>query len=407
MAIRVRYSAFDKAGQPVKGELEANSVQSAEEALWSSGLIVANVRRVRSTPSLATLFPSFFGPGTSTAISFSRQLATLLDSGFPLVKSLEVLSGDQTHPALRDATSKIRQTLSEGLSFSQALEQHPHIFPNIFVRLARIGEETGDLAPLLRRAANNLEAGVNLRSKIRSSLTYPAIVALTAGAAAYVLLTFSIPMLAGLLDEFDAELPLSTRIVVAIGNGFNVWVTRFFIFLAGSTVAFFLTRKTARGKLFIDRTLLLYPPFGGLLRRSALARIAQTWSSLIDSGISLMEATSLVIDSTDNAYIRRSMERIRERLLEGIAFSDALAEEPVFPPLMREMIRVGESSGTLTEQLNTVQNIYQAEFEGAVARIVGLMEPIMILGVGALVGLIGATIITTVYSVLPSAQGAL
>lgn len=269
MAIRVRYSAFDKAGQPVNGELEANSVQSAEEALWSSGLIVANVRRVRATPSLATLFPSFFGPGTSTAISFSRQLATLLDSGFPLVKSLEVLSGDQTHPALRDATSKIRQTLAEGLSFSQALEQHPNIFPNIFVRLATIGEETGDLSPLLRRAANNLEAGVNLRSKIRSSLTYPAIVALTAGAAAYVLLTFSIPMLAGLLDEFDADLPLSTRIVVAIGNGFNVWVTRFAIFMGASTVAFFLARKTDQGKLFIDRTLLLYPPLGGLLRRSA------------------------------------------------------------------------------------------------------------------------------------------
>lgn len=114
-----------------------------------------------------------------------------------------------------------------------------------------------------------------------------------------------------------------------------------------------------------------------------------------------------MIDSTDNAYIRRSMERIRQRMLEGIAFSDALADEPVFPPLMREMIRVGENSGTLSEQLNTVQDIYQAEFEAAVARIVGLMEPIMILGVGALVGLIGATIITTVYSVLPSAQGAL
>ena len=407
MAVRIQYSAFDRTGKPVKGVLEATSVQAAEEALWSSGLIVASVRRIRKRPSLYTLFPTFFAPGPKAAISFARQLATLLESGFPILESLQVLGSEQAHPALRDAIAKIRETLTEGRSFSDALEEHPQIFPMIFVRLTRIGEETGDLAPLLRRAANHLEAGVNLRSKVRSSLTYPVIVAITAGAAAYVLLTFSIPMLAGLLEEFQSDLPLPTRIIIAIGNGFNFWLSRIVIFLAATFIVMFVARKTIRGKLAIDRGLLLYPPFGGLMRRSALARISQTLSSLIESGIPLLESINLAIGTTGNTFLRGSLERVRHRLLEGASLSIAMEGEVIFPLLMREMIRVGESSGTLSKQLVTIQGIYQSEFENAVERMINLMEPIMILGVGAMVGLIGITIITTVYSVLPNARGAL
>jgi type IV pilus assembly protein PilC len=407
MAVQVQYLAFDRAGSPVRGTLEAASVKAAEDALWSSGLIVARVRPVGRKLKLHNLFPSLLGPGTNASVAFARQLATLLDAGFPLLDCLNILTSEQAHPAMREATTAIRERLAQGQSFSEALAAHPLIFPGVFVRLARIGEETGDLAPLLRRAADHAESGMALRAKVRSTLTYPAIVTATAAGAIYVLLTFSIPMLAGLLEEFQAELPLPTRIVIALGNGFNAWATWLLALAVAAGLGLFLARRSSHGRLIIDRHLLLYPPFGSLLRRSALARLAQTLNSLLESGIPLLESLDLAIAATDNAYLRASLERVRGRLLEGASLSEALRREPVFPSLMREMVRVGESSGTLAGQLATVHRIYQQEFEGAVTRVVGLIEPLMILGVGALVGLIGATIITTVYSVLPGAQGAL
>lgn len=212
-------------------------------------------------------------------------------------------------------------------------------------------------------------------------------------------------MLAGLLAEFEAQLPLLTRIIINAGVAFNAWIGRVALLVLALVLLYILTRRTSRGRLAQDRFFLLHPPLGSLLRRSSLARMAQSLAALLQSGILLRESVELTMAATDNAYFREALGRVRQRLLEGISFSDALRSEPLFSSLLVEMVHVGENTGALPQQLTTLQSIYQQEFENAVNRIVGMLEPVLILLVGGLVGVIGVTIITTVYSVLPAVQG--
>ncbi|MBI2857378.1 MAG: type II secretion system F family protein [Chloroflexi bacterium] len=345
------------------------------------------------------------GPGQSAGIAIAQQLATLLEAGLPILRALEIVSGSQSHPAAKVALGRIGQALAEGRSFSNALAEYPQIFPTIFVRLASIGEETGDLAPFIRRAADYLEGASAMRSKVRASLTYPAIVMFTSFGALFVLLKFSIPMLSGLLEEFHTQLPLMTRIIITVGNGLNAWLTRILAFVAIFVLLVLVTRRTIRGRRIQDRYVLLRPPFGKLLQRSAIARFAQTLVALMQSGIPLRESLLIAIGTTENVYLQDTLKRVHDRLLEGASFSASLQEEPFFPSIFVEMVRVGEGTGKLAEQIVTLENVYRQQFDQAVSRIVAMLEPILILIVGGVVGLIGTTVISTVYSVLPSARG--
>ena len=303
---------------------------------------------------------------------------------------------------MKEALSGLTQFIREGGQFSDGLARYPAIFPPILLRLVRIGEQTGDVSFVLRRAADHLESQAEVKRKLRASLTYPAIVAVTAGISVYILLNFSIPMLSGLLEEFGADLPIITRIIISISDFANTFGKWILIILVAAVAFIVLYRRRPRGKLATDRLLLRLPLLGLMVQRSGVSRITQTLASLLSSGIPLLEAVELTRDNTDNEVMKGSLERIRLELLAGTNFSDGLASEAVFPPMLVEIVRVGESAGNMSDQLQVISQVLQEEFESSMSRMIGLIEPLMIVVVGAVVGIIGVTVITTVYSILPS-----
>ena len=389
----IEYTAYDRNGQRVSGTMEAGSEKAAEDILWQADLIVARVRKVRNFPKLHALFPSLFGVKEREVIAMTRQLATLLDSGLPLLLALQALSHASVHPMIKESM--------DGGQFSDGMARYPNIFPVIFVRMARIGEQTGDLGPVLRRGADYLENQAAVKTKLRGSLTYPVIVGSVALVSVYILVNFTIPMLRDLLDEFESELPLVTKIIVAISNFANsmgLWIL-LLVTLSGALV--FLYRKRPNGRMATDRILLRLPMLGPMIQKSSVARLTQTLASLLLSGIPLLEAVELTRDSTDNAVMKQALEEARLLLMAGNNFADALDRTGVFPPMLNEMVRVGENAGNLSEQLAVASNVIQQDFDAAMSRMLGLIEPLMILAVGGVIAVIGVTLISTVYSILP------
>ena len=400
----IQYTAFDRNGNRVSGTLEADSEQRAEEVLWDSDLIVTRVHKVRKPLALYSLFPTIFGVKQRDTIVLLRQLATLLDSGLSLLLAIEALGSERSHPMLRDALRGITQHIAEGGQFSDALALYPAMFPSIFVRLAAIGEQSGELSQMLRRGAEHLEAQEAIKSKVRGAMMYPAMVALTAGVAVYILLTFSIPMLSGLLEEFGADLPLITKLVLAASGFATNFGPILFGMVIGVVAVVFLVRKRPAGKMATDRFFLKVPLLGELVQGSSVARITSTLHSLIAAGIPLLEGVELTRDSTENAVLSQALESARLGLLSGDNFSESLRRSPIFPLTVVEVVRIGETSGNLEEQLGAISNLIQQDFDTKVSRLIGFIEPAMVLGVGGLVALVAVTVITTVYSILPTIQ---
>ena len=398
----VEYTAYDRTGKRVSGTLEAGSEKIAEDILWEADLIVARVRKVRKLPSLYTMLPSVFGVKQRDAVGLIRQLSTLLDSGLPLLIALQAISHEKVHPMIKDAISDISQSISEGGQFSDGIARFPNIFPPILVRVARIGEQTGELSDVLRRGADYLESQSEVKSKLRSSLSYPAIVFGTAVLSIYILLNFSIPMMAGLLEEFGGDLPLITRILIAVSDflrAFGLWIL---ILMVLAIVLGVLYRRRPDGKLVTDRILLRLPVLGGMVQKSTVSRMTQTLASLLSSGIPLLEAVELTRDNTENAVMKQGLERARVELLAGGSLSDVFSLDPIFPPMVTEVVRVGETTGNMAVQLRVIGDALQKDFDASLSRMVQLIEPAMILMVGAVVGVIGITVISTVYSILPN-----
>lgn len=399
--MRYKYTAYDQTGKRVDGTLEARSPQLAEDLLWQRDLIVTKVTRAWQLPSLRGLSRSLESVSDQQILDWARQLAILLTAGVGLVEALDALRGQRINPLLREATTDVVRTLREGGRFSDALAKHPKLFPNVFIRLIQIGEQTGELVTMLRRSADYTESQAATRSKIRSSLAYPALVAGTAGVSVYILLTFTIPMLTGLIEEFEAELPLVTRIVVAVGAFTQNWGGTIFGGTILLIVSLYLYRKRPQGKAHVDRMLLRAPLLGDMLRKSLVARATQTIATVMSSGVPLLESVRLTRDATEHSVMKQALTRIESDLLQGRGFSEALVSTEIFPSLMIEMCAVGERSGSLADQLAAASNIFQTELDRAISRVVGIIEPAMIIVVGAVVGIIGTTVITTVYSVLP------
>ena len=396
----ISYKAYDRSGNRLSGTLEAESAQIAEDLLWQSDLIVEQVHRVRKRPTLYTLFPTIFGVKERQTIALVRQMATLLDSGLALILAIQTMGSERAHPAIRDALKGLIESLNEGGQLSDGMAKYPAIFPDVFVRVARIGEETGNLSEVLFRAADYLESQAAVKNRVRGSLTYPALVVFSAGISVYILLNFSIPMLTGLLDEFGADRPLMTKMILAVSDIANAIGLYVVIIVVGSL----LFRRRPAGKMVTDRLLLKWPLLGSMIQRSSISRVTQTFGSLLSSGVPLLEAVALARDNNDNAVLKESLGDIRLELLQGNSLSDALSRAPIFPPMVYELVRVGESTGNLSEQLNVVSKVLQQDFDESLSKAIALIEPVLILGVGFVVALVAVTVITTVYSVLPAIQ---
>lgn len=398
--MRFNYVAYTPTGDEVTGAIEADSESVAEQRLWKAEYTVISLKKVLTLPSRYELLPSIFKVRTYDIVSLSRQLATLLSSGLPVNVGIRILMERRGNPLLRRALASVLQDLEAGTSFSEACAKFPNVFPNIFLRLVRVGEETGKIEPLLLRTATYLEKQGALGSRIRKAFIYPSFVLIGGIAAVYILLTYSIPALSVLFKEYSTDLPATTRLVIALANFSSAYGKQLGIFLLALSVLGFIYSNTTSGKKRKDMVVLSLPVIKSIVGGEALSRLGYTLSTLLSSGLGFNESMELAISTTDNHVLKDALKATKAEVMAGQQLSQAMAKQKVFPYLVTQMVAIGEETGKLEGNLNVIGEYYERETERAVTTLTATIEPAAILGVGGFVGFIAIVMMSTIYGII-------
>jgi type IV pilus assembly protein PilC len=394
-----RYIASTRQGEPVKGNIKAPTEIAAERLLIDKGYIPEHVEVAPSMFSLEEALPSLFQVKPRDVIVFSRQLATLLRSGISLLPALEILQGQVG--SSRGFTSILGSVLNEiraGGSFSQAISKHPKAFNEIYCRTIAVGEETGNMEAVLHQMADYLEKQSALAQRVKKALTYPMMVLGVGVAVIALLLTVVMPKLLDMFVAMKVELPLPTRILIAITEIFTTHTL--YIAIAGVfLVALVLWLvKQPTGRRLLDRVRLSMPIIGPPALMSELGRFARSLSVLVGAGLKLQEIMELLPQSTTNRVFRDALEHVHERLFLGEGLADPMSRLAIFPPLMVQMVAVGEESNSLDFTMGVVADFYETAAEEKAATMVGMIGPFSTIGIALLVGFIALSVIMPMYT---------
>lgn len=395
------YKARDREGRLIAAVIEAEDIRTAARSLRDKGFFVAEIKEQGRGLQAEIKLPGLDrGPSLKDLAVFSRQLATMLSAGLPIVQSLAILEKQTENKKFREIIKEIRTEVEGGTSFSDALTKHK-LFSRLFVNLVKAGETSGTLDAILDRLATFLEKDLELRGKIRSALTYPTIVFVFAVGVTYFLLTGVVPQFAGILTGLGSELPLLTRLLIAISDALRAG-TLFIVLLA--IVGFFAYRsyyRTEQGRRVIDRIKLRMPVFGNLNKKSALARFSRTFGLLITSGVNIVESLDITKGTAGNAIIEDILEETKTTIQAGEpVYATIQAYPQVFPPMVGSMIAIGEETGALDVMLQKIGDFYEREVDEAVSSLTAAIEPIMIVFLGGVVGLIVAGMFLPLFQII-------
>jgi type IV pilus assembly protein PilC len=396
-----RYVAFTPSGKQARGLIEARSEEAAEQTLWDSGYRVVTLRVAREWPRPDELFPTIFGIKRKQVIAFSRQMATLIESGIAVLAALDLLQR-QTHGGLSAVLSQIAQAIKEGASFSDALRQHPLVFPSLFARMIAVGERTGNLEVVLRQMATHMEKEQALIKRVRGAMAYPSFVILLAIAVVAILVTMALPPLTSLFDEFDAELPLPTKILLGVSGFATAYKFHMAVVLVAVVGIGALYVRQPQGRRQLDYALLRMPLIGPITVMANAARFSGTISILLRAGVPVSEVMDLAIDTTDNRIVCERLRDVREEMMRGEGLSRPLANSKIFPEMLVQMVEVGEETGTLDSNLETMAGMYSREVDERINTLTSMIQPVLTLGVGAVVAFIALSIIMPMYSIMQS-----
>jgi type IV pilus assembly protein PilC len=374
-----KYKVRNPEGEILRDKIEGEDREAVAELLRRRGLLVIDVSeqglREREMPSL------FKGVRADDLVIFTRQLATMIEAGLPLVRSLGILA-DQTESAkLREIVEEVRKDIESGSSLSEALHSHEDVFGRLYVEMVRAGEVGGALDEVLLRVAAQLEKDQELKRKVRGAMTYPLFVLAFALAAALFMLVFIVPIFAGMYADLGGSLPLPTRIALGVSDMLILFIMVAFVFVRWT--------RTEAGRKAWGRLVLKIPlGIGGVVRKVALARCVRTLGALISSGVPILQALEIAATSSGNPVVEAALLRGRDAIRQGAPIHAPLEGEPVFPPMVTRMIAVGEETGNLDGMLSKIADFYESEVDNTVKSLTSIIEPVMILVVGAIVGAI-------------------
>jgi type IV pilus assembly protein PilC len=337
-------------------------------------------------------------------MNFSRQAASFLRAGIPILDALTVFADDNPNRKMVEVLDDVRRSLRSGSSLAGALARHPKVFPNYYVSMVRSAELTGRLDDVLDQLASYLERDLEARRRIKSALTYPTVVVVMAIMAVIVLAGWVLPKFQGLFDELDADLPLTTRILL----GFTGFVSAAWPFIVGGfalvTLLVFGVIGGGWGKSRRDTILLRLPAFGELLRFIVIERFCRVLSAMVRAGVPLPDALSVASDSTNNRVFQAKLTVVRDEMVRGAGLARPLAASGLFPAAVKQMVRVGESTGTLDQQLEAAAGFYERELGYRLKRFTDLFEPVIILVVGFIVGFIALALVQAMYGVFDQVE---
>jgi type IV pilus assembly protein PilC len=384
-----QYKVKDKNGKLVEGSLEAENAQLVVSKLRSMGYVPIEIQQQGGGANLQRELKI---PGLSDRIHlkdiavFSRQFATMINSGLSLLRSLNILAEQSESKPLAEVVNQVRMDVEKGSSLSQALQKHPKAFGRLYVSMVRAGEVGGALDSVLMRLADTIEKQVELRRKVKSAMTYPVVVALLVLTIVTAMLLFVIPMFQGIYKQLGGTLPAPTQILIDISN-----VCRKLWFLipvvgGGGAYGFRWWINSEEGRKQWDAIKLKVPIFGKLVRKTALARFSRTLSALVRSGVPILESLDIVAETAGNYVVSKAVRETQAAVKRGDPLSKKLEEHPVFPPMVVQMMAVGEETGALDEMLDKIADFYDQEVEATVDALTSLIEPLLIMVMGVCVG---------------------
>ncbi len=382
------YRVRDNAGKVVEGQLEADSQQLLVAKLRSMGYVPIDVKEQRSE-SLArdVKIPGLTGRIKLKDVAvFSRQFATMINSGLSLLRALYILAEQTENKALADTVNQVRIDVEKGSSLSAALAKHPKAFNRLYVSMVKAGEIGGVLDSVLVRLADTIEKQVELRRKVKSAMTYPAVVAVLVFLIVTAMMLFIIPMFKGLYTELGGELPLPTKILIGISSTCKKFWYVIILSEVGAVVGFRRWMNSDEGRKRWDALKLHVPVFGGLVRKTALARFARTLGALVRSGVPILESLDIVAETSGNHVVAVAVRDAQIGVKQGEGLASRLEQHDVFPPMVVQMMSVGEETGAIDEMLDKIADFYDQEVEATVAALTSLIEPLLIVVMGIAVG---------------------
>jgi type IV pilus assembly protein PilC len=377
-------------GKNRKNEVKKGEMEATNEAAVRASLTRQRIRPTRIKQKPKDLFEnvSFLQPRVkeSDIILFARQFSTMIDAGLPIIQCLDILHVQQKNVTFKKMLKKVKESVEGGATLAEALKKFPKQFDDLFVNMIAAGEAGGILDAILRRLASYMEKTARLKSKVKGAMTYPIVTLIIAIGVLAVILIFVIPVFQEMFADFGSELPAPTQFVVALSE----MVQSKILYIIGAVIIFSIAFKkfyaTEKGKDRIDDLLLKIPVFGVLLRKVAVAKFTRTMGTMLSSGVAILEALDIVAKTSGNRTIEKAIYKVRSGIAEGRTMADPLAESKVFPPMVCQMISVGESTGALDSMLEKIADFYDEEVDQAVENLTSLIEPFMLVFLGVTIG---------------------
>ena len=391
------YTAKDPEGKTKTGFIEAASTDQAAEILRDRNLVPTEIKEKQVSP-LAFLFNSLRRISGKEITVFTRQLATMVGAGLPLARALEVLTLQTSNPRFREVLSTILRDVQSGVSLSSSFEKHEGVFPRVYISLIRAGEASGSLDKIMLRLADNQEKNQEFKARTKGALIYPTIVVVGMIGVFFMMMTFVIPKLTDMYKDLGADLPLPTKILMAISGLFvRFWWGIILLAILG-VFAFLRFRQTDYGRRAVARFSLRLPIVGPITTQSQLAELSRTLGLLIGSGVPILTALDVSKGALGNVLFRESIEKASISVEKGAPLSTALKSDPLFPPLVGRMVEVGEETGKMDELLFKISKFFESAVDQSVKNLSTALEPIIIVLLGLMVGFLILAIILPIYS---------
>jgi type IV pilus assembly protein PilC len=381
------FKAMDLTGAKATGEVEAESKQIVSEQLKSRGLIILDISDKHTSRQINI---ELFNKLSATDLAImTRQLATMVQSGMTILRALYVLEAQTENKKLGEAIVAVRKDVEAGLPLSDSLERHPKIFDPLFVSMTRAGETGGMLDEALIRVADQLEKADSLRRQVKSAMTYPTVVLTFAGGVLLALVAFLVPVFIGVFKQFGGDLPAITKLTVTMSKILTGYWYAMLLGVVGTVITFRKWKRSEWGRPQWDRFRLRVPmKIGDIVQKVALARWSRTLSALVSAGVPLLQALDITGKTAGNHVIEQSMASVIENVKNGGTIAEPLKDSPVFPAMVSHMVSVGEETGSLDTMLSKIADFYEDQVDAAVKALTSILEPVMIVFVGGIVGFI-------------------
>ena len=390
-----------RSGELKKGVIEADSEKDAHFKLRQQEIQPDKLKK----QSESKFKMDFLAPSVKRQdiVVFVRQFATMIDAGLPLVQCLELIAGQQSNRTFKAVLTDIKDTVGGGSTFAQALKRHPKVFDTLFVNLVAAGEVGGILDTILNRLASYIEKNAKLARQVKSAMAYPIGITIVAFIVIFVLLKFVIPSFEKMFTNMGGDLPGLTKMVIGLSRWVGEYWYLVFVGIGGAMFLFKYILSTDKGRLSFDRIMLKSPLFGPLLKKVAVARFTRTMGTMLSSGVPIIEALEIVSKASGNRVIEDALLEVREKVAEGSQMADPLEKTNLFPNMVVQMIAVGETTGAMDVMLTKIADFYDDEVEATVNGLTSLMEPLMMVILGGIVG----TILVAMYLPIFTIAGAM